>query len=216
MLRLRKTIRVFFWLIVPILVLTLGLAFYFYPEEYRFVEHYISQLGGQFSYENNYDNLISSIIMSVGFGFCAFITIIISILYFSSNFNFRNLKGSFCLIIAFGAILTAIPEDKGNLLILHTIGAVLFIIIFGVLNFTLQLLRFVRKRQEFSIKKSFDFYLDATVVIVVFLVIVILSIFFLVSEITGNSITRMLSIIFQKLVLIVSCFAILLLDLDDI
>lgn len=212
---MQRTIRILFWLIVPILALTLGFAFYFYPEEYKFVEHYISQLGGQLSFVNSYDNQISSILMSVGFGLCALITIIISILYFISNFSFKYLKGSLCLVIAFGASCTAIPEDKGNLLILHTIGATLFILVFGALNFTLQLLRFIKKRQKISKKRSLDYYLDATVVVIVITVIVVLSVFFVISEVTQNSITRILSIIFQKIVLIISCLAILLLDLDD-
>lgn len=213
---MQRTIKILFWLIVPILILTLGLAFYFYPEEYKFAVHYISQLGGRLSYENGFDNLISSILMSVGFGFCALITFIVSILYFTGDFSFKYLKGSLCLVIAFGASLTAIPEDKGNLLILHTIGAVLFILVFGVLNFILQLFRFIRKRQQIPKKKKFDYYLDATVVVVVIAVIVFLSLLFVISETTQNLISRMLSIIFQKIVLIVSCFAILLLDTNDI
>ncbi|MBK5114860.1 MAG: hypothetical protein KGD59_00265 [Candidatus Heimdallarchaeota archaeon] len=214
--RLRRTIRYLYLLFCPILVLTVGLAIYFLPEPYRFFQDYLSELGAQLSVDNLFDNQISSVIFSVGFGLCALISIIISILYVASDFRYKYLKGSLNLIIAFGASLVAIPQDKGNLLVLHTIGAALFVAAFGILNFTDQLLRFVRKRQEIPEEKKFDYYLDTTIVVVVFVVIFLLIIFFIPSEITKNPTLILLSIIFQKLVLIVDCLALLVLDLDDI
>jgi hypothetical protein len=210
------TIRTLFWIIVPILILTIALATYFYPEEYKFAFNYISQLGGQITPINSFDNHISSILMSVGFGLCATISFVTAFLYFFSDFSYKYLKGSMCLLIALGGSCTAIPTDKGNLLILHTIGAIIFILGFAVLNFTLQLMRFIRKRQQIVEKRSFDFYLDAVVVVLLITIIVILSFLFILSETTHNSILEMLAITFQKIVLIVSCLAILLLDLDDI
>ena len=153
--------------------------------------------------------------MSVGFGFCAFISIVISILYFANDFQYKYLKGSLGLVLAFGSSLTAIPQDKGNLIILHTIGAALFILGFGILNFTLQLLRFVKKHQEIPEVRRFDYYLDASIVVLVFAVIVLVVAFFIPSEITKNPILILLAIIFQKIVLIVDCLALLVLDLDD-
>lgn len=214
--RMRKTIKYLYWLIIPILILTVGLAIYFLPEPYQFFQDYLSELGAQLSVDNGFDNQISSIIMSVGFGLCALISIIISILYLTSEFQFRYLKVSLNLVNAFGACLIAIPQDKGNLLVLHTIGAALFVAGFGVLNFTLQLLRFVRKRQEIPEERRFDYYLDASIVVLVFAVIVLLIVFFIPSEITKNPVLILLSIIFQKLVIIVACLALLVLDLNDI
>lgn len=213
---MQKTIRYLYLLIFPILALTVGLAIYFLPEPYRFFQDYLSELGAQLSVDFLYDNLISSIIMSVGFGLCALISIVNSILYFVSDFRYKYLKGSLNLILAFGASLVAIPQDKGNLLILHTVGAALFVAGFGILNFTLQLLRFVRKRQEIPEKRKFDYYLDVSIVVLVFVVIVLLIVFFIPSEITKNPVLILLSIIFQKLVLIVDCLALLVLDLNDI
>ncbi len=213
--RIRKTIRYLYWILVPILVLTIGLAIYFLPEPYRFFRDYLSELGAQLSVENLLDNHISSIIFSVGFGFCAVVSFIISILFIISNFCYKYLKGSLNLIMAFSASLISIPQDKGNLLVLHTVGAALFVAAFGILNFTLQLLRFLRKRQVF-VEKGFDYYFDLTMVVLVFVVIFMIIVTFIPSEITKNPTLILLSIIFQKLVLIVDCFAIFCLDLDDI
>ncbi len=213
--RIQKIIRYLYWLIVPTLVLTVGLAIYFLPEPYKFFQDYLSELGAQISIKEEINNQISSIIMSVGFGFCAFISIVISILYFANDFQYKYLKGSLGLVLAFGSSLTAIPQDKGNLIILHTIGAALFILGFGILNFTLQLLRFVKKHQEIPEVRRFDYYLDASIVVLVFAVIVLVVAFFIPSEITKNPILILLAIIFQKIVLIVDCLALLVLDLDD-
>lgn len=213
---MQKAIRYLYLLICPILTLTVGLAIHFLPEPYRFFQDYLSELGAQLSVDYLLDNQISSIIMSVGFGLCALISFVISILYFASDFRSKHLKASLNLVIAFGASLVAIPQDKGNLLILHTIGAALFVIGFGILNFTLQLLRFVRKRQEIPDDRRFDYYLDATIVVLVFAVIVLLLVIFIPSEITKNPVLILLAIIFQKIVLIVDCLAILVLDLNDI
>ncbi|NHJ48600.1 MAG: hypothetical protein FK733_12515 [Asgard group archaeon] len=213
--KMQRTIRYLYWLIVPVLTLTIALGIYYYPEPYKFFQEFLSDLGGQYSTNEGHVNQVSSIIMSVGFGLCGLIALIVFILYFVSDLRYKYLKGSINLVLAFGACLIAIPHDKGNLLVLHTVGAALFMGGYGIINFILQLLRFVRKRQELPDKKSFDFYLDASVVILVFLIILILLIVFIPSEITHNPILRLLSVIFQKLVIIVDCIAILLLDLDD-
>jgi len=204
-----------YWLIVPILILTVGLAIYFYADSYRFFKDYISELGAHYTAENEIDNHISSIIMSVGFGLCASISMIISITYFSSDFRNKFLKGALSLANALGASLIAIPQDKGNLIILHTLGAVLFIAGFGVLNFTLQLLRFVKNHQEIPKDRKFDYYLDASMVVIVFIVIALLIIFFIPAELTKNPILLIISITLQKSVLLIDCLALLVLDLDD-
>ncbi|NHJ87416.1 MAG: hypothetical protein FK734_18280 [Asgard group archaeon] len=216
MIKKQKTVRYLYWLIVPILILTVSLAAYFYADNYRFFLDYLSELGAHYTIVNGYDNLISSIIMSVGFGLCSSITLVISILYFTSDFRNKYLKGSLCLINAFGASLIAIPQDKGNLLLLHTAGAIIFIGCFGALNFILQLLRFVNKHQKIPQTRKFDYYLDATIVFLVFIVIALLVIFFIPAEITKNPTLLALSTSFQKLVLFVDCLALLVLDLDDI
>ena len=213
---MRKAIRYLYWLIVPILAITIGLATYFYADNYSFTCDYLSELGAQYTCNNGYDNIISSTIVSVGFGFCSLIASAITILYFTSDFRYKNLKGSLSLVIALGASLTAIPQDKGNLLVLHTIGAALFIGAFGILNFVLQLLRFIQRHQEKPEKRRFDFYLDASIVVLVFIVILLLLIFFIPAEITKIPALLSTSIVLQKLVLLVDCLALLVLDLDDI
>jgi len=211
----RRAIRYLYLSIVPILVLTVGLAIIFFTDSYQFFQDYLSELGAQYTSENGYANLVSSIIMSVGFGLCALVSLIIAIIYFTSDFRNKILKGILSLVNAFGASLVAIPQDKGNLLILHTIGALIFILGFGLLNFVLQLLRFVKKHREIPSDKKFDYYLDATIVVLVFTVIVLLVLIFIPAELTKNPVLVILSIIFQKIVLIVDCLALLVLDLDD-
>ena len=213
---IRKTVRYLYWTIVPVLALTIGLSIYFLPEPYKFFQDYLSELGAHLSVMTYQTNFVSSTIMSVGFGLCSLIALVVSILYFTHDFRYKNLKGILGIVIAFGACLTAIPQDHGNLLLLHTFGACLFILAFGILNFTLQLLRFVNKHQEIPEKRRFDYYLDASFVVLIFLIILLLVVFFIPSEITKNPILILLAIIFQKVVIIIDCLAILLLDLDDI
>ncbi|NHK31859.1 MAG: hypothetical protein FK730_10940 [Asgard group archaeon] len=154
--------------------------------------------------------------MIVGFGLCAFLSLINSIVYFIvRDLQYNYLKAILNLVIVFGACFAAIPWDHGNLLILHGLGALFFIVGFGILNFTHQILRFIRKHQEIPDKRRFDYYLDASMVVVVFISILFLIISFILSQIIDNLALEIIAAANQKIVLIVACIAIFLLDLDD-
>jgi len=56
---MQRTIRYLYWLIIPTLVLTVGLAIYFLPEPYKFFQDYLSELGAQLSVDNGFDLYIS-------------------------------------------------------------------------------------------------------------------------------------------------------------
>jgi len=208
--------RYFYWAIIPILILTIGLAIAFYPEPYKFFQEFISDLGGVNSIKNSLDNRISSIIFSVGFGLCSVIGATLAILYFINDFRNKYFKGILCLLITIGAALTCVPHDLGNTLVLHTVGACVFITAFGILNFVLQWLRFIQKHQKVPEKRKFDFYLDLSIVVLVFIVALALVTVFIPFAITESPTFELLSIIFQKAILIVDCLALIVLDLDDI
>jgi uncharacterized membrane protein len=127
-----------------------------------------------------------------------------------------------------GAIGTAVPWNTPNYAsILHFIGAAFFVGGFGIYNFICQLLRYIRKHTPKPTKKKFDFYLDKTFVILVFLV----TVWYLVSGLLGLLEQSILfpefekvgyvALIFQtalsqKMVLFISGIAAFLLDPEDI
>ena len=208
--------RYLYWSIIPVLLLTVGLTILFYPEPYRFFQEFLSDLGGLYSKKDGLVNTASAIIFSIGFGLCAIIGATLAILYFISEFRYRYLKGILCLFIMIGAGLTCIPHDLGNMLVIHTLGACVFIAAFGILNFSLQLLRFIKKHQQIPEKRMFDFYLDLSIVVIVFIILLTLIIVFIPFAIAAFPIFELLAIIFQKLTLIIACLALIVLDLDDI
>lgn len=213
---MQKIMRYLYWAIIPILVLTIGLAIAFYPEPYRFFHEFLSDLGGVLSKKDALINRTSSIIFSIGFGLCAVIVGTLAILYFINDLRYKYLKGVLCTLIFIGASLTCVPYDLGNTLILHTLGACIFMGAFGILNFVLQLLRFIQKHQKVPEKRKLDFYLDLSIVIIVFVVVIALLSVFIPFAITENTTVEFLCAIFQKSVIIVDCLALMVLDLDDI
>ena len=146
-LKMQKTLKGLIISVAPILVLTITFAWIFYPEQYRFFQDYVSRLGAYYS-TNSLSNLTSSIIFTSGFGLCGAIFLVIMIIYFvRRDFDFNIMKGIFSFLMVIGAGLTGIPQDHSTLRILHGIGAACFIGGFGILNFTLQMMRFTRKHK---------------------------------------------------------------------
>ncbi|MHA1557367.1 MAG: DUF998 domain-containing protein [Candidatus Heimdallarchaeota archaeon] len=201
--------------IAPILVFTIVLAWIFYPERYYFFQEYVSQLG-KLTSANGIQNLTSLIIFSTGFCICGALFLVIAIIYFVKKELGNNiLKGIFSLIMAVGAVLTAIPAGLPIYGILHGIGAALFIAGFGILNFILQMIRFTRKHQPLTPQKNIGFYRDLGMTIVVFIALLIFAIFYSMKVITSSPVLQILAQTSQKLILIVNCIAIFFIDTDD-
>ena len=209
-------INLLYLLIVPVMSVTILLAWWFYPEPYELSREYISALGAYFS-EQGLPNTTSSMIMTIGINICGFITLIISMIYFyKTKLQYNNIKSFFNLILTLGALGVAIPQDHPLLRIYHGIGAAVFIIFFGVLNSVTQLLRFDRKhRKPQSIAKQFDYFKDLTMVIIVLLTVVIFAGTYIASRFSSIEVFGIIARISQKVVLVVDCAAIFFLDVDD-
>jgi hypothetical protein len=156
------------------------------------------------------------LIMSIGFGLMGFISLAIAVFYFIRPvLQYNILKGLLYIVLFLGAVGIAVPADHPRLNIMHNIGAIMFIFGFGMVNFVSQLLRFIRKHDLKSEKKSIDFYLDIVIIAIVFSVMILLGVFYLLNQtfgITGSAIAAQL---WQKILLIVGFIAIFFLDVDD-
>ena len=160
----QKGMRWTFWVLVFVLILTIGLCIGFYPGEYLFFKQTISSLG-HFIARNGDPNSISRLIFTIGFCSIAAGTLFMMVAY-------TNIKGFYgagwkvitLFIFFFGAIGTAFPADHPNetYQMYHLIGAALFVTGFGLFNFVAQLLRFIRKHTPIPKKgaRKFDFWLD--------------------------------------------------------
>ncbi|NHK30798.1 MAG: hypothetical protein FK730_05565 [Asgard group archaeon] len=212
----QKAIRIIIWSIVPIVIITLGVAWAFYPESYEFVYEFISNFGRFNSYDLSLDNTTSMLIMSIGFGLIGFISLAIAVFYFIRPvLQYNILKGLLYVILFLGAVGIAVPADHPRLNIMHNIGAIMFIFGFGMVNFVSQLLRFIRKHDLKSEKKSLDFYLDIVIIAIVFSVMILLGIFYLLNQTFGITGPAIVAQLWQKILLIVGFIAIFFLDVGD-
>ena len=69
-LRIQIIIKNIFIIMAYILILTLFLAIFWYPERYLAFQEHLSNLGGMVSFSSSLPNTISMYIMTVGFGIC--------------------------------------------------------------------------------------------------------------------------------------------------
>ncbi len=212
-----RGLRWMVWTLVLLMVITIGLSWIFYTESYEFFQEAASYLGGIESWNEKNPNTMSQRIFTIGFVVIGIYSIFVSLSYFlhSNKFRFGVLKGILLVVIGIGALGIAIPHDFGHpIVILHGIGAFLFLSGFAILNFTLQILRCVTRYHPVCEDKNFDYYLDYT-----FVVILILSaVFYFLIEIlnyTGIQILEITPPIAQKIVLFATIIAAGLLDLDD-
>ncbi|MGC9781592.1 MAG: hypothetical protein HZR80_20300 [Candidatus Heimdallarchaeota archaeon] len=214
--RSQKIVRLIIWLTVPVMFLTLVLAWVFYAESYEFIYEMISALGNIYSFDLNNDNTVSMLIMTIGFSISAFMNLVIAIFYFIRPVLKNNiLKGFLYIIVSVGAAGIAIPGDHPTLSLYHSIGSIMFIFGFAMVNFVSQLLRFARKHDLKFEKKPLDFYLDMVVVALVFSVMIILGIFYILDKTIGFTGPAFTVPLWQKILLIVDFIAIFVLDLDD-
>ncbi len=208
-------LRWWIWSLFFILILTIGLAWGFYPEKYNFFAEAVSMLGGLESRDVHLPNFPSYLIFSIGFVIIGILAIFLSLVYIINikRFRFAIPKGLLLFIIGLGAAFTAFPWDF--LPLLHGIGAFLYIAGIAVINFVFQLFRYRKRHFPKPEHRSWDFYWDLTFVILLFAV----AAFYFVIEvwsILDPSYAFINTALTQKIVLFAACIAILLLDLDDV
>jgi len=213
-LKVQKALRILLWGVGVVLVLTIGLAIWQYPEPYEFFGEHVSNLGGIQS-ETLLNNYNSSMIMIIGFGFFAAISFAMAIIYFvSKRIKFNITKGVLTLAIAGGAAGVAVPRDHSTLYQWHYVGAALFILGFAAYNFVCQARRYYRKHGFIPEKKNFNFWIDFIFVWIVLAAFVMYMVVFLLMHFT--SYTNILSgPIAQKIVLIVDLIAVIIFDTND-
>ena len=91
--RIKKAIRILYWFFASSMLLTVAYAWIWYPEPYEFFQEFISNLGARVSEHETLPNDISSLIVSIGFGICALISLVIAIVYlFKPTLKFNYWK----------------------------------------------------------------------------------------------------------------------------
>jgi len=210
----QKIVRWLIWIIAIVIILTIGLAWFFYPEPYDFFNEAISNLGGINS-ETGIPNGTSSLIMIIGFSLISVLSFSIFIDYLvTKKLTYRIRKAIWALAISIGAAGIAIPYDHSSLYFLHYIGAFTFVISFGGLDFDCQALRFFRMKKEDKHKGKMHVSFDVVFVFIVFAV-VILHILVFIFDRVGIAIPDYSIPLTQKIVLIVNIIAVFLLDVED-
>ncbi len=211
-----KGLRWLVWSTFFVLIPTIGLAWFFYPEKYEFFQEAISSLGGLRSNKENLPNFPSYVIFSAGFIIMGILTVSLSLIYLVNlkRFKYGILKGILLLIMGVGAIFTAIPWDFN---FLHGIGAFMYIAGLAIINFVFQLLRYVKRHvpKPTDAKRAWDYYWDLSFVILLFAA----GAFYFVIQISsmiGYSLPFISPALAQKIVLFAGCIAIFLLDIDDV
>ena len=212
--QIQKTMRLFLWSLFLVLLLTLAFAWWRYPEPFHFFREFISQLGCFLS-KNGFDNSTSMLIMSVGFGLVALLSLFEGILYFLMPLlSFNIAKGFLYLLLSLGAAGIAVPGDHPSFYA-HRVGSFLFIFSFAMVNFVSQMLRFIRKHWTPPPKRRFDFYLDLIVVILVFAVMIVSVIAYIVDIVFSVSLIALSAELWQKVILLVDAVAVIFIDVDD-
>lgn len=213
-LKFQIILRILFWCMALVIILTIAIAWWQYPESYEFLQETVSALGGELS-DTGLANNTSSMIMMIGFGVSGVIALTISIIYFVKfRLRYNIIKAILSLTIAVGVASIAIPRDHPQLRKFHYIGAAVFLLSFGILNFVCQALRYIRKHRPQPNRRKLDYWLDIVFVFLVFLsCILFLSIYLLEHfSIDTSFLTVALT---QKITLIIYLIAISLLNIND-
>lgn len=214
--RTQKLIRTLLWISVPVVLLTIILAWIFYPESYELLYENISNLGNFFSADLNIKNTASQIIMTTGFGVYSLCILVIAILYMIRPvLRYNIIKGLLYFLMTIGAGFIAIPGDHPKLAIIHSIGAILFIFAFGMVNLVSQSLRFIRKHVPKPETNKVDFYLDLVILGISFAIMLFLGIIYVLNRVFNIIGPALTVALWQKILLLVNLAAIFLLDLDD-
>lgn len=214
--RTQKAIRILYWFLGSVMLLTVAYAWILYPEPYEFFQEYISNLGARVSEHELLPNGPSTLVMAIGFGICGLISLVVAIIYlFKPKLRFNYWKSLLNFFIFIGAVGVGIPKDQPKIHILHGIGAALFMVAFGILNFVHQRLRFTRRYKPATFERTKDFYMDSVTSVIVFVVLVLFVVFYGLGKLLPNSVLGIFATTYQKIALLVNFFAILILDLED-
>lgn len=212
--RIQRILRFIIWSIGLLIILTVALAWSLYPEKYDFFGETISHLGGIES-DTGLDNTKSSLVMMVGFILVSIFTLGLSISYFIlKKLRYNYVKGAFLLSMMIGGIGISLPWDHPSFMIIHSIGAAIFLLSFAAFNFVAQILRYLRKHKPKLNRKSFDFWIDFIFVWLVFLTFALHLLACLLAACQIFIIVLDL-VITQKVALIVNLIAMILLDKED-
>ncbi|MHA1794894.1 MAG: hypothetical protein DRO88_04590 [Promethearchaeia archaeon] len=205
----RKLLRVLIWLVMIVFIITIGLAWWFYPDQYKFWQYFISEFGARETLLGH-PNTASMYIFGLGIMLCGLITFIMALIYFIRNEKsiLHILKGLSLLTISVGTLGIMNPYDLVQNHFIHPLGATLFVIGLDIYTFFCQFLRFKNRKitldtgepKPITFDKYFVFLILA--VSIAFLVLAILNI--------KSWLPPM-----QKVILILSVFGIAILDLDD-
>jgi len=215
--KIQTILRLLVWSITGVMIFTISLAWWKYPEPYGFFQETISALGGNLSTSGS-ENSISSMIFTIGISICGVIAFIIAMIYFfKKELFFHTGKAIIALFISVGTIGIAIPRDSEGLILIHAIGAITFIGAFGIFNGVSQLLRYSHKHRpkKPEEKKTLDFYIDLSLVYLTGLSILSYLIIFILLLVLNDGWTGAAQSIAQKIVLITSFVATFFLDKDD-
>ncbi|MCF2144549.1 MAG: hypothetical protein K9W42_12685 [Candidatus Heimdallarchaeota archaeon] len=209
----QKLLRILIFFMPPIIILTIVLCWWQYPEPYEFFQEYISALGGIKS-ELGFDNHVSMTIFITGFITMAFLTLSIAIIYLIKKdlLKYATRKSIYAFFLSFGALFVAFPHDFQH--VVHGIGAFLFVFGFAFFNFAAQALRFFRKRSLQLHKYRIGVFWDIFLAIFVFVVMLLFLVFYFFQFAHGLDAYH-LPQIGQKIVLIVDCVAIYFIDIND-
>ncbi len=214
-LRIQIIIKNIFIIMAYVLVLTLFLAIFWYPERYYAFQEHISNLGGTVSFTSSLPNTTSMYIMIFGFGICGLLALSVSILYFiNKELRGRIPKGILSLVLAFGAGGIAIPLDH-SLRILHLTGAACFIGGFATFNAYLQLSSTIRKHVKgWSDVGKGDALWDAILSLIVLAILVVYFVFFAWDQLVGG--IAPLGPLLQKITVFAMILAFYFIDSTDI
>ncbi|WP_457558896.1 hypothetical protein [Candidatus Harpocratesius sp.] len=205
----RKLLRVLIWLIMIVFIITIGLAWVFYPDQYKFWQYFISEFGARETLLGH-PNITSMYIFGLGIMGCGMIAFIMALIYFIQNEKsiLHIIKGLSLLTIAVGTLGIMNPYDLVQNHFIHPLGATLFVVGLDLYTFFCQFMRFKNRKITLDTGESkpitFDKYF-------VFLILAA-SITFLVLALLGveSWLPPM-----QKVILILSMIGIMILDLDD-
>ncbi|MHA1829089.1 MAG: hypothetical protein ACTSX6_10645 [Candidatus Heimdallarchaeaceae archaeon] len=213
-LKIQKILRFLLYLFGAVIFFTIAAAWWRYPETYEFFKEAVSNLGGIQS-ETGFDNSISSLIMTIGFGIGGLVALAISIIYFvKKDLQFNIGKGILSLAIAAGAACVGMPLDHPQLHQVHYVGAAIFLLAFASFNFLSQLGRYYRKHGFFPEEKSFDFWLDFIIAWIALGAVVLFLIIFLLDHYLSTTLAISVPLA-QKIVLIINFIAILIFNTND-
>jgi len=154
-------IRYLLWSLHIVVLMTIFIAWKFYPEPYSWTHENISVLGGVHT-SSGADNPKASDLFLIGFMVVGFIAIFSGGCYLFIGTRFPIIKLILCFGVALGAFGTAFPHDETQSRLVHIIGTFMFVGSFTLLNAVLQLLRWTSDVVIIDV----DYYVDVIVVIV--------------------------------------------------